>query len=318
MTFEPPPLAAAFVAGAALLALLVAVDLLWARRRRLQARVDAFCLGRTGTRRGAAATVRLTQDAAGLLSPALAAVGRTVFPRERDRADMRSLLRAAGVTGEHGLALFAGVKLLCLAVCAGLAFAALGALAPDLGALFLITAVGGAGFLGAVAPEMILRARRDGRRRRMQDTLPDVIDLLVIAAYGGQSLDMAIDRVAAEMRGFNGEIAAELSATSAEMKALPDRAEALRAFGERLDTREARAFALTLIQSIRFGSPFSESLRTLGQDLRQARMVALEERGAKLPALLSLPLILFILPAVFIVVLGPAILSLSAMFGGGQ
>lgn len=318
MTLETPPLAVGLVAGAALLALLVAVDLFMARRRRLQARVDAFCLGRRDSRRSGAATVRLTQDVAGALSPALAAVGRTLFPRESDRADMRSLLRAAGVTGEHGLALFAGVKLLCFLVCAGGAFAALGALAPDLGLLFVVTAVGGAGFFGAVAPEMILRARRDARRSRMQDTLPDVIDLLVIAAFGGQSLDMAIDRVASEMRVFNGEIAAELTATSAEMKALPDRAEALRAFGERLDTREARAFALTLIQSIRFGSPFSESLRTLGHDLRQARMVALEERGAKLPALLSLPLIVFILPAVFIVVLGPAILSMSAMFSGGQ
>ena len=102
------------------------------------------------------------------------------------------------------------------------------------------------------------------------------------------------------------------------MQALPDRAEALRAFGERMDTREARAFALTLTQSIRYGSPFSVSLKTLGQDLRQAKMLALEERGAKLPALLSLPMIVFILPAVFVVVLGPAVLSVSGMFAGGQ
>jgi tight adherence protein C len=296
------------------LASVVALDYRAARLRRLEARVDSFVLRRSDAEGLAAVTSRLSQGLAAVVGPGLAALGRALFSRERDRAEMRSLLRAAGVRHEHALSIFAAAKAGLMASAAVAAHFALGKLAPDLGAVQHYTLIGGAAFAGSVAPEMVLRAMRDARRRALQESLPDVIDLLVIAADGGQSLDMAMSRVATELMEFWPDIAGELHATLAEMQALPDRAEALRNFGERLDTREARAFAMTLAQSTRYGTPFSAALKTLGQDLKQARVLALEERGAKLPALLSLPLIIFILPAVFIVVLGPAVLSLSEMF----
>jgi tight adherence protein C len=296
------------------LAVVVALDYRAARLRRLEARVDAFVLRRSHAPGLAAVTSRLSKGLAAVVGPGLSALGRALFSRERDRAEMRSLLRAAGVRHEHALTLFAAAKVALMATAAVAIHFGLGRLAPDLGALQHYALIGGAAFVGSVTPEIVLRAMRDARRRALQESLPDVIDLLVIAADGGQSLDMALNRVATELEEFWPDIAGELRATLAEMQALPDRAEALRNLGERLDTREARAFAMTLAQSIRYGAPFSASLKTLGQDLKQARVLALEERGAKLPALLSLPLIMFILPAVFIVVLGPAVLSLSEMF----
>jgi tight adherence protein C len=117
------------------------------------------------------------------------------------------------------------------------------------------------------------------------------------------------------MKSFAPALAGELSITMAELQALPDRTEALQNLGDRTGIREVQTFSLALIQTIRYGTPFAASLKALGQDLRQARMIALEERGAKLPALLSLPLILFIMPAVFVVVVGPAILSIMESFG---
>jgi tight adherence protein C len=183
------------------------------------------------------------------------------------------------------------------------------------GLLMRFVLMAGAGVAGAIAPELVLRRLARARRDRLRDALPDAIDLIVISANAGQSLDMAIDRVAKELREFAPEMAAELQTVAAEMQALPDRTDALRNMAERTDLTEVRAFCMTLAQSVRYGSPFSDALRALGADLRAARMLAAEERGARLPAMLTLPLILFIMPAVFVVVVGPAAVSMAGLFG---
>jgi tight adherence protein C len=300
-------------AGVALLAAGVALDAVIARRRRAELRFDRYCLRLETERRAESVGELLSRNLAALVGPALAAFSRAFFARERDRVDMRKLLWAAGYRSEHALTALAAAKLggAALGAGAGLAYALRGGGGID---LLSVAMIGGGGILGAIAPEMLLGSRRDARRGRIRNALPDAIDLMVIAAYAGQSLDMALDRISREMRAFAPDIAEELAIVTAELQALPDRTEALRNFGERVDLREARAFALTLIQTIRYGSPFTESLKALGGDLRQARMIAAEERGAKLPALLTLPLIVFIMPAVFVVVVGPAAISMGDMF----
>ncbi len=305
------------VGAIVLLGLGVTLDIVTARRRRAESRLERFCLRVDAPERGGSLTAAALRNLSALAGPMMTAISQAFFAREKDRAEMRKLLWAAGYRHENALTALAAAKI------AGAGLGALGAwLAVNEGgfggdvAMVHWALIAGGGVLGAIAPETALAKKRDARRARLKASLPDAIDLMVIAAYAGQSLDMALDRVSREMRGFAPDIAEELSITTAELQALPDRADALRGFGERAELREARAFALTLIQTIRYGSPFTESLKALGGDLRQAKMLAAEERGAKLPALLTLPLIVFIMPAVFVVVVGPAIVSIGAMFGG--
>ena len=305
-------------AAAVLLLVGLVMDHRLARARRAELRIARYCLRMATPVDRLSLREVLSRNLAGLAAPAVSALSAAFFARESDRAEMRKLLWAAGYRGEAALAMLALAKVVALGLggVLGWVYTTRGDLAAPLGLIDGVMIAGG-GIGGAILPEMLLRMRRDARKARLRESLPDVIDLMVIAAYAGQSLDMALDRVGRELRGFAPDIAEELSITCAELQALPDRTNALRNFAERLDLKEARAFALTIIQTIRYGSPFTESLKALGGDLRQARMLAAEERGAKLPAMLTLPLIVFIMPSVFVVVVGPAVISVIEMTGGG-
>jgi tight adherence protein C len=288
-----------------------ALDAAIARRRRQEARFARYCLRLRTDAKVESLRELVSRNIGGIVGPMFSGFSRALFARERDRAEMRKLLWSAGHRGEHAIAAMAFAKLGGALTGAGVGWA-LTARTGGFDAMAILL-MAGFGVAGAIAPEMVVRARRDARRQRLKSALPDAIDLMVIAAYAGQSLDMALDRVSREMRAFAPDIAEELAVVTAELQALPDRSEALRNFGERADLREARAFALTLIQTIRYGSPFTESLKALGGDLRQAKMIAAEERGAKLPAMLTIPLIVCIMPAVFVVVVGPAVIAVSNM-----
>ncbi|SEA60324.1 type II secretion system F family protein [Rubrimonas cliftonensis] len=299
---------------AALAAVAMLVDRRAARRRRVAARM-ALALRSADADPAAdlrGALARAAQDA---LGPLGAMLSRAFFPRERERAEIAALLVSAGFRDPGALRWLAAAKFVVAGLGAVAGYAATRHALFEAPSTILIAAGAGFGMIvGAILPELALRRRREARRRRLRDALPDVIDLMVIASYAGQSLDMALDRIARELAAFSPDMAGEIAVTTAELQALPERADALSNFAARLDMPEARAFAMTLTQTIRYGSPFSQSLRALGADLRQARIIALEERGAKMPALLTLPLIVFIMPAVFVVVVGPAALSMMALF----
>jgi tight adherence protein C len=303
----------ATLAGVLLLAGFV-LDNRLARQRRAELRLARYCLRSEGSVERLSLREMLSRNLGAMVAPLVGSLAAALFARERDRAEMRKLLWAAGYRQDNALALLALAKFGCLGLGAALGWVLATGGQPDAPiALLGGVMIAGGAVTGMILPEMLLRARRDARQARLKSSLPDVIDLMVIAAYSGQSLDMALDRVGRELRDFSPDISEELAITGAELQALPDRADALRHFAERLDLKEARAFALTIIQTIRYGSPFTESLKALGGDLRQAKMIAAEERGAKLPALLTLPLIIFIMPAVFVVVVGPAALAVMDM-----
>ena len=303
------PLGAA--AGLLLLVLGLALDAREQRRRLLQARLARVC-GRDAAEPGRGALREALSALRARLEPAVEAVSATLFIRAVDRVKTRALLRGAGFESDRAVGLFAAAK---AAAAAGLGLGWL--LGRELEGALFVAALGAGLALGALAPEQVVSRLRARRLESIRLALPDAIDLMVISANAGQSLDMALQRVAKEMSAFAPEMARELSVVAAEMQVLPERAEALRNFERRADMREARAFALTLTQTIRYGAPFSASLKALAADLRQARVLRAEERGAKLPALLTLPLILFIMPAVFVVVVGPSILSFASIFAGG-
>ena len=138
--------------------------------------------------------------------------------------------------------------------------------------------------------------------------MPDAFDLLVICAEAGLGLDAALDRVAREMTQSTPVLAEEIGITAVELGFLPDRRVALMGFAERVQLPSVRALVNTLTQSERYGTPLAQALRVLSSELREERMMKAEEKAAKLPATLTVPMILFILPTLFIVLLGPAII----------
>jgi tight adherence protein C len=158
-------------------------------------------------------------------------------------------------------------------------------------------------------PPMVLKKITASRNRRFTRALPDVLDLLVICAEGGLSLDGALSRVSKEFRRFLPEMAEELGLTGIELGFLPQRRDALDNLAKRVGIPGMQSLTHTLIQTERYGTPLAQSLRALSAELRAERMLKAEEKAAKLPATMTVPMIIFILPATFIVLVGPAALN---------
>jgi tight adherence protein C len=164
--------------------------------------------------------------------------------------------------------------------------------------------------LGAFLPNIFVNNAMTKRRKALRKGTPDALDLLVICAEAGQSLDAALKRVAKEIGHFTPEIAEELALTSVELGLLPDRRKALDNLVGRADIPELRNVVNALSQTEKYGTPLAHSLRVLSAEYRQDRLMKAEEKAARLPAIMTVPMIIFILPPLFIVLLGPAILNI--------
>ncbi|WP_421780483.1 type II secretion system F family protein [Kiloniella litopenaei] len=166
----------------------------------------------------------------------------------------------------------------------------------------------GATLLCAKLPDILLKNSIIKRQEIIRKSLPDGLDLMVICTEAGLSLDAAFARVSKEMADAAPELADELSLTSLELGFLPDRKKALNNLASRVDISMMRSLVNALIQSEKFGTPLSQSLRVMSNELRHERLMKAEEKAAKLPAIMTVPMVVFILPPLFIVLLGPAIM----------
>jgi tight adherence protein C len=190
----------------------------------------------------------------------------------------------------------------------GLAASAKGSTAMHLGIVAL-------GFVGGfLAPDIVIKNVSDRRQAEMTKALPDALDLLVICAEAGLSLDAAMTRVGREIAGTSPVLAEELSLTAIELGFLPDRHTALGNLINRTSMAKLRALVNSLIQTERYGTPLANSLRVLSAEFREERMLRAEEKAAKLPAMMTVPMIVFILPALFVVLGGPALLQVMDAF----
>jgi tight adherence protein C len=163
--------------------------------------------------------------------------------------------------------------------------------------------------LGFFAPELYVSNLGSKRQLSLSKGLPDALDLLVICAESGLALDIALERVANEVGGANPELGEELQLTSVELGFLPERRQALINLTRRTNLAAIRGVVNTLLQTEKYGTPLSQSLRVLANEFRDQRLLRAEEKAARLPATLTVPMILFILPVLFIVLIGPAIIS---------
>lgn len=175
----------------------------------------------------------------------------------------------------------------------------------EVGALIAL----GSTLLAAYFPDLIIRNAQTRRKQSLIKGLPDALDLLVICAEAGLSLDAAVKRVGKEMARAAPEMSDEFLVTALELSYLPNRHQALDNLSRRTDIAPIRGVVNTLAQTEKYGTPLAQSLRVLAAEFRNERMMRAEEKAAKLPATLTVPLILFILPSLFVVLLGPAVIS---------
>jgi tight adherence protein C len=165
-------------------------------------------------------------------------------------------------------------------------------------------------FLGLFGTDMLVKNAGDNRIKKLTLALPDALDLMVICAEAGLSLESTVKRVGQEMASASTEMADEFMLTAIELNFLPDRTRALQNLVKRTDLPKLRALVTSLIQAERFGTPLANSLRVLSAEFRNERMMKAEEKAAKLPAIMTVPMIMFILPSLFIVIIGPVALHI--------
>jgi len=182
---------------------------------------------------------------------------------------------------------------------------------PEWGSFKKYALVAGTFILAYKAPDLWLKNKIDKRTSAIRKGLPDALDLLVICAEAGLTVDAAFSRVSRELGKAYPELGDEFALTSIELGFLTDRRLAFENLAKRIDLDSVRGVVTTMIQTEKYGTPLASALRVLSAEFRNERMMRAEEKAARLPAIMTVPLILFILPVLFIVILGPAACSIN-------
>lgn len=203
-----------------------------------------------------------------------------------------------------------GLKVLGMGVLAVVAW--FYALAGGLPFATVVLIAAGAGSFGYVLPNILLYNAGQKREKLMRNALPDAIDLLTISVEAGLGFSAAVSRVAQNTRG---PLAEEFSRLLQEMQIGMGRSEAMRAMGERTTLADLKSFCLSMVQADSLGIPVGKVLRIQSKEMRTKRRQRAEEKAQQVPVKIMVPLILFILPTLFIVVIGPAAISIMDMFG---
>jgi tight adherence protein C len=188
---------------------------------------------------------------------------------------------------------------------------------PAWGAFKKYMVVAGTIGLSYKAPDIWLSNKVKKRSDAVRKGLPDALDLLVICAEAGLTVDAAFNRVAKELGKAYPELGDEFGLTAIELGFLSERRQAFENLATRVDLDAVRGVVTTMIQTEKYGTPLASALRVLSAEFRNERMMRAEEKAARLPAIMTVPLILFILPTLFIVILGPAACSISDSFING-
>ncbi|NUR11294.1 MAG: type II secretion system F family protein [Bradyrhizobium sp.] len=188
---------------------------------------------------------------------------------------------------------------------------------PDWGGFRRYMTVAGVLVGSYKAPDIWLKNKVTKRSHAIRKGLPDALDLLVICAEAGLTVDAAFHRVAKELGKAYPELGDEFGLTAIELGFLNERRNAFENLAQRVDLEAVRGVVTTMIQTEKYGTPLASALRVLSAEFRHQRMMRAEEKAARLPAIMTVPLILFILPTLFVVILGPASCSIHDHFLNG-
>ncbi|BBP98818.1 fimbriae-related membrane protein [Burkholderia sp. SFA1] len=235
------------------------------------------------------------------------------------RLKLQKEMIKSGYRSHLAVSILLAVKFFCGLACAA-ATVMLGSRIPMIGAhpagrgiaMLMVFIV------GMIVPEYVVAFKASRRRKAMAACLPDALDLLVICTNAGNSLGVSIRRVADELKTICPPLSDEFSLAADELKLSGDSTRALNNLAERIDLPSIRALISTLTQSMRYGTPITQALRTLSRTERVAHIVSLEEKAAKLAPKMVVPMMLFILPAIIAIAAGPAVIQLLAFIAGNS
>lgn len=255
------------------------------------------------------------------LASVLEALGEKVSSNRTDLSKTRQWMTYAGIRHPNSVSIFIASRLvLALALGFGsfLGMAVLsqtGFTLPVM-TMWLITAM--LGLLGWMAPFFYVDGRVKTRQTSIAKALPDTLDLLVVCVEAGLGLNQALVRVSEEIDRISQEMSDELTVVNLEIRAGTPRDEALRHLGERTGVDDVRSLTSMLLQTDRFGTSIADALRVHAETLRSKRMQRAEEAAAKTTVKMLFPLIFFIFPSIFVVLVGPAVFLFRDFFGGLQ
>jgi Flp pilus assembly protein TadC len=171
-----------------------------------------------------------------------------------------------------------------------------------------------AALLGYYLPDIYITNAIQHRRQSIMAAFPDALDLLLICVEAGMSVEAGFQKVSGEIGQASPELAEEFALTTAELSYLPDRKQAFENLAKRCGHEGVKAVATALNQAERYGTPLGQALRICAQENREMRMMEAEKKAAALPAKLTVPMIIFFLPCLFVVIMGPAIMRVMKMF----
>lgn len=292
------------VAMAAVLILSLAVQTVHERRARLQ-RVRAAVSKRSSRADGGRRFGGAWQS--GLLSFMKLSTRGVSIMKDRQIQETKRMLVSAGYRSRDAIVVFTFFKLVSpIAFMGGAAIWVFGldpigrGMSADIGAVMF------AALLGSKLPDFVLQKKRDARVESIRKALPDSLDMLVICAQAGLASDAAIKRVVIETGKRGSHLSDELNQTALELSFMPERRQALENLAERVPLPAMNSFVTAMIQAEKYGTPLARAFKVLSEEQRKERFLKAEEKAGRLPATMTVPMMLFILPALFIVLIGPA------------
>lgn len=232
------------------------------------------------------------------------------FYAEENLEQLRAVLQSSGFNHHRALPVWIGVKTICMFLFPTIVLLAAEISGRETMDVLIFTVFGV--MIGIMGPRLVLWAMKRRFDKAVRLGTPDTIDLLVVCSEAGLGLESAIERVAAEMVETNPAMAHVLRGLLDDLRVLPNRFEAFEKLGTMSDG--LRRFGTMISQSLQYGTPLSQALRSIAVDLRRERITKLEERAHKLGAKLTVPMVLFLLPAMFVILGGGSFLNLIRTF----
>ena len=228
--------------------------------------------------------------------------------------DSRDKLAAAGYRGQAPLITFMFFRFVMPFIVFGVVlFYLFLILNPDWSAFQKVMAAFVGAAIGFYLPDMFVNNMIQRRQQSIMQAFPDALDLMLICVESGMSIETAFSRVSTEIGSQSAELAEELALTTAELSYLPDRRQAFDNLAKRCGHDGVKQVATALNQAEKYGTPLGQALRVTATENREMRMQEAERKAASLPAKLTVPMIIFFLPCLFIVIMGPAILTIKKM-----
>lgn len=281
------------------------------RQERYVARVKLIH-GEAPSDKASAGSEELRQVMMRLMSVVGSVILRSGLVPAKTLSELESTLSASGLRGSQGIGVFVGAKITLLVALPTVLWLISDNLSMPAMIQKFLPLVGA--LVGLMLPDKIIGEMRKRYIKRLEQGIPDTLDMMVICTQAGLGLGPAILRVAGELRMAYPEAATELETTATEMQLLSDSKVAIAQLGTRTGLESLKRLSATLIQSLNYGTPLSDALRALSAELRQGTLNRIESRAARLPVMMTLPTIAFILPCVFLVAGGPAVIQLVRAF----